>query len=85
MMRLPVTIFLLLPLLGSAFVSLQPGRSLSLGAGRLAATFEASIDLPGKSGLRANLAFEPVLSVPSEIITVRYKVPFGYVKLAFIT
>ncbi|CAB9515425.1 expressed unknown protein [Seminavis robusta] len=32
---------------------------------------------PTGSGLQANIACEPVLDVPSEIVEVRYKVPFG--------
>ena len=45
----------------------------------LAATkFEVTVSLPPTgSGLQANMAFEPVLSVPSEIVEVRYEVPFG--------
>lgn len=32
---------------------------------------------PSGSGLQANMKITPILSVPSEIIEVRYKVPFG--------
>jgi hypothetical protein len=32
---------------------------------------------PTTSGLQANMRIQPMLSVPSEIIEVRYKVPFG--------
>jgi hypothetical protein len=39
---------------------------------------EISIKLPPSgSGLLANMKIQPMLSVPSEIICVRYKVPFG--------
>lgn len=34
------------------------------------------VDLPGE-GLAANMKFAPVLDVPSEIVEVRYAVPFG--------
>jgi hypothetical protein len=32
---------------------------------------------PAGSGLEAKLRFKPILSVPSEIVVVRYKIPFG--------
>ncbi|KAL7545125.1 hypothetical protein ACHAWF_014492 [Thalassiosira exigua] len=38
--------------------------------------FERTVDLPGE-GLSAQMKFKPVLDVPSEIVEVRYKVPFG--------
>jgi hypothetical protein len=41
-------------------------------------SFRVSVTMPPTgSGMQANMAFEPVLSVPSEIVEVRYKVPFG--------
>lgn len=40
--------------------------------------FTLTVDIPPtNSGMTANMKFEPVLSVPSEIVEVRYKVPFG--------
>ena len=40
--------------------------------------FELEIDMPPtNSGNRARLKFPSILSVPSEIIQVRYKLPFG--------
>lgn len=40
--------------------------------------FEQMVDLPPTgSGLSAKMKFEPVLDVPSEIVEVRYRVPFG--------
>ena len=38
--------------------------------------FTVTVDLPGE-GLAANMKFPPVLDVPSEIVEVRYAVPFG--------
>lgn len=38
--------------------------------------FEVTVDLPGK-GLAAKMKFPPVLDVPSELVEVRYAVPFG--------
>lgn len=39
---------------------------------------ELSINMPpSNSGLQANLRIQPVLSVPSEFVQVRYKIPFG--------
>lgn len=32
---------------------------------------------PSGSGLQANMRIQPILSVPSEIVEVRYKLPFG--------
>lgn len=42
--------------------------------------FEVTVAMPSKgssSGLQANLKIAPVLDVPSEIVEVRYQVPFG--------
>ena len=40
--------------------------------------FELKIDMPPTgSGLQAELKLKPILSVPSEIVEVRYKLPFG--------
>ena len=45
---------------------------------RMANTFSINVDLPPKgSDLQARLNFEPVLPQPSEVVVVRYKVPFG--------
>jgi hypothetical protein len=42
------------------------------------APVELTIDMPPSgSGLQANMKIQPLLSVPSKIIEVRYKVPFG--------
>jgi len=44
----------------------------------LSQVFEQMVDLPPSgSGLSAKMKFEPVLDVPSEIVEIRYKVPFG--------
>ena len=44
----------------------------------LAAAVSLTVDLPPTgSGRTANMKIEPCLSVPSEMIEVRYKVPFG--------
>jgi hypothetical protein len=41
-------------------------------------TFEVELDMPPSiSGNKARLKFGSVLSVPSEIVEVRYKLPFG--------
>ena len=41
-------------------------------------SFKVSVAMPPTgSGMQANMAFESILSVPSEIVEVRYKVPFG--------
>ncbi|KAL7497429.1 hypothetical protein ACHAWT_005612 [Skeletonema menzelii] len=38
--------------------------------------FTVTVNLPG-DGLQANMKFPPILDVPSEIVEVRYAVPFG--------
>jgi len=38
--------------------------------------FDVRVDLPGKQ-IEAFLKVKPILSVPSEIVEVRYKIPFG--------
>jgi len=41
-------------------------------------SFDLVVDMPPKgSGLKANLKINPILDVPSEIIEVRYSIPFG--------
>jgi hypothetical protein len=40
-------------------------------------TFEVTVSMPGKQDLAAQLKFKSVLDVASEIVEVRYKVPFG--------
>lgn len=72
----------------SAFV--VDGFVVSPGEGRSAAhpsptklaqasnTFDITVDMPPSgSGLQANMKISSILSVPSEIIVVRYKLPFG--------
>jgi hypothetical protein len=45
---------------------------------RMADFFEISVDMPpSNSGLQANMKFKSILTGPSEIIQVRYKLPFG--------
>lgn len=40
--------------------------------------FDIFVDMPpNKSGIQANMKILPVLSVPSTLVVVRYKVPFG--------
>jgi hypothetical protein len=52
-------------------------RGTSLAAGT-STGFEVTIDMPPSgSGLQANMKISPILSVPSEIVVVRYKLPFG--------
>ncbi|KAL3944968.1 MAG: hypothetical protein SGBAC_000944 [Bacillariaceae sp.] len=42
------------------------------------ASFEMEVDIPpSDSNVRAALKFDPILEVPSEIVEVRYSVPFG--------
>jgi hypothetical protein len=47
-------------------------------ANKKANTFQLSIDLPpSKSDVQVNMGIDSILSVPSELIVVRYQVPFG--------
>mmetsp|Transcript_4800 Transcript_4800/g.12072 ORF Transcript_4800/g.12072 Transcript_4800/m.12072 type:complete len:209 (-) Transcript_4800:1622-2248(-) len=39
--------------------------------------FELTIDLPGTGALSAQMKFKSVLDGPSEVVEVRYKLPFG--------
>ena len=39
--------------------------------------FELMVELPGGKGLSAQMKLQPVLDVPSEIVEVRYALPFG--------
>lgn len=40
--------------------------------------FQILVDMPPSgSGLQAMMKIEPILSVPSELVVVRYKIPFG--------
>ena len=39
--------------------------------------FELMVELPGGKGLSAQMKLQPVLDVPSEIVEVRYAIPFG--------
>lgn len=53
-------------------------RASSTSLADAAAPVELTIDMPPSgSNLQANLKIPPLLSVPSEIIQVRYKLPFG--------
>jgi hypothetical protein len=78
MMKLLLLAFLL-PALSSAFLVRQPTNVHSSSA--LAAAgdrFDLTIDLPPSGSKEiASLRFDSMLSVPSEAVVVRYKVPFG--------
>ena len=40
--------------------------------------FEITVDIPpSNSGLQAQMNIKPVLDIPSEIVEIRYKLPFG--------
>jgi len=56
-------------------------QSLSTGVLKMSSTsspFELTIQIPpSNSGLNAEMKIQPILDVPSEIIEVRYKLPFG--------
>ena len=40
--------------------------------------FEITVDIPpSSSGLQAQMNIKPVLDIPSKIVEVRYKLPFG--------
>lgn len=73
---------LFLPLI-SGFLAPAQTQFLHIQKGSDSALSESSafdIELvmpPSGSNLRASLKIEPVLNVPSEIVEVRYKVPFG--------
>jgi hypothetical protein len=61
-----------------AFLLPSPYSTCQHRMSQLQAAFELTIELPPSgSGLLANMAIDPILSVPSELVVVRYKVPFG--------
>jgi len=75
-------------LASSAFVSQKVsfagagGRTKFLAAESSSASagdaFDVTLDLPpADSGVRVQMKIKPVLSVPSEIVEVRYQIPFG--------
>jgi hypothetical protein len=77
----------LLPTFGTAFLAKTTSTTHRVGWFPLASSsspkgttppfFELMLDMPGTSNLQAQVKCEPVLSVPSELIEVRYKIPFG--------
>lgn len=71
-------VFLFFPFVG-AFLANAPSKLKSSHHSILsAAPFDVEIVMPPTgSNVKANLKIEPVLDVPSEIVEVRYKVPFG--------
>jgi hypothetical protein len=71
----------LLPSFGTAFLAQTNPTVHRAGWFPLASSpssfFEIMVDLPGRDPLKAQVKCEPLLSVPSELIEVRYKIPFG--------
>jgi len=67
------TLLLILPSLNTAFVAIHQPRSPRRT--RLMA-FQILVDLPGQQ-IQALVKCEPLLSVSSELVEVRYKIPFG--------
>jgi hypothetical protein len=70
----------LLPTFGTAFLAKTTSTSHRAGWLPLAAsnTFEFMVDMPPTNkNLKAQIRCEPLLSVPSQLIEVRYKIPFG--------
>jgi hypothetical protein len=59
-------------------VSTQSSPRIQLVLDAASEPVELSITMPPSgSGLQANMKIAPILSVPSKIVEVRYKVPFG--------
>jgi hypothetical protein len=72
----------LLPTFGTAFLAKTTSTYHRAGWMPLAAStstpFEIMVDMPPTTSvLKAQIKCAPVLSVPSELIAVRYKIPFG--------
>mmetsp|Transcript_23332 Transcript_23332/g.44417 ORF Transcript_23332/g.44417 Transcript_23332/m.44417 type:complete len:184 (+) Transcript_23332:97-648(+) len=80
-----ISAFLALPFGATAFVTLgSPGvsparsRRQTTSGSQLYDTVTLTVDMPPTGSKRtARMKIEPALTVPSEIIEVRYKVPFG--------
>ena len=52
-------------------------RTSSLHMAEASSPFELMVELPGEKALNAQMRLQPVLDVPSEIVEVRYSLPFG--------
>lgn len=87
-MKTAVLLFVLLPTLAAAFtigpaslttaLSSSSRERLIASAPLAAATFEITVALPPSgSDLQAVMGIDSILSVPTELIVVRYQVPFG--------
>lgn len=76
MMRLFLTFFISAT---TAFLpSIRHSHRRSSHASSSSSTFEVTIDLPPTgSEISAQLKIESILSVPTELVVVRYKIPFG--------
>ena len=54
------------------------GLSVASDDKKATTAFELTIDMPpSNSGVQALMGIDPILSVPSELVVVRYRVPFG--------
>jgi hypothetical protein len=80
--------FLVVALVVSAVSSFVPNsyhhaspaalRRLNSSSSRSSSTFEVTIDLPPTtSAMKARLNIDSILSIPTELIVVRYRLPFG--------
>jgi hypothetical protein len=71
----------LLPTFGTAFLAQTNPTTHRAGwfplASSASSDFEIMLDMPGKGNLKAQVKCESLLSVPSELIEVRYQIPFG--------
>jgi hypothetical protein len=78
-----LALILWLPLFGSAFLTVSPPRNRVLSkqiiwaANDDSQSMEMYVTLPGSMAITAQLKVDPILSVPSELVEVRYKLPFG--------
>ena len=63
----------------NAFVSNIPQSTHRTSSLHMAedSAFELMVELPGEKALNAQMRLQPVLDVPSEIVEVRYSIPFG--------
>ena len=62
----------------SSFMPVPAREVIRPSTGLRMATFEFMIDMPPiEKGLKAQIQIDPVLDVPSEVVEVRYKLPFG--------
>jgi hypothetical protein len=75
-MKLVLSLLLFLPFSGAFLAPTTSTKPLAFSL--KASSFDIEVTMPPKgSNINCNLKIDPILDVPSEIVEVRYSVPFG--------